>query len=139
MIYEVQITYVNVDNRGNDKNVKENLVVQNAISFADAEEAGYEYGQGLNLNEVDVVGVKRSKVKEVLNTCQHDDDLIWQAELMDVFHDDEGNEKEIKYKTILFAQSFDSAKAFVTEYMRQGYDDMSLVSLKLTKFNEVIK
>ena len=139
MIYEVQITYVTVDNRGNDKNVKENLVVQNAISFADAEEAGYEYGQGLNLNEVDVVGVKRSKVKEVLNTCQHDDDLIWQAELMDVFHDDEGNEKEIKYKTILFAQSFDSAKAFVTEYMRQGYDDMSLVSLKLTKFNEVIK
>ena len=137
MIYEVQITYVTVDNKGNDKNIKNNLVVQNAISFADAEEAGYEYGQGLNLNEVDVVGVKRSKVKEILNTCQHDDDLIWQAELMDVFHDDEGNEKEIKYKTILFAQSFDSAKAFISEYMRQGYD-MSLVSLKLTKFTTVI-
>lgn len=137
MIYEVQITYVTVDNKGNDKNVKNNLVVQNAISFADAEEAGYEYGQGLNLNEVDVVGVKRSKVKEILNTCQHNDDLIWQAELMDVFHDDEGNEKEIKYKTILFAQSFDSAKAFISEYMRQGYD-MSLVSLKLTKFTTVI-
>lgn len=137
MIYEVQITYVTVDNKGNDKNIKNNLVVQNAISFADAEEAGYEYGQGLNLNEVDVVGVKRSKVKEILNTCQHDDDLIWQAELMDVFHDDEGNEKEIKYKTILFTQSFDSAKAFISEYMRQGYD-MSLVSLKLTKFTTVI-
>lgn len=138
MIYEVQITYVTVDNKGNDKNVKNNLVVQNAISFADAEEAGYEYGQGLNLNEVDVVGVKRSKIKEILNTCQHNEDLIWQAELMDVFHDDEGNEKEIKYKTILFAQSFDSAKAFISEYMRQGYDNMSLVSLKLTKFTTVI-
>lgn len=138
MIYEVQITYVTVDNKGNDKNVKNNLVVQNALSFADAEEAGYEYGQGLNLNEVDVVGVKRSKIKEILNTCQHNDDLIWQAELMDVFHDDEGNEKEIKYKTILFAQSFDSAKAFISEYMRQGYDNMSLVSLKLTKFTTVI-
>lgn len=138
MIYEVQITYVTVDNKGNDKNVKNNLVVQNAISFADAEEAGYEYGQGLNLNEVDVVGVKRSKIKEILNTCQNNEDLIWQAELMDVFHDDEGNEKEIKYKTILFAQSFDSAKAFISEYMRQGYDNMSLVSLKLTKFTTVI-
>lgn len=137
MIYELQINYVTVDNRGNEKNVKENLVVQNAISFADAEETGYEYGQGLNLNEVDVVGVKRSKVKEILNTCQHNDDLIWQAELMDVFHDDEGNEKEIKYKTILFAQSFDSAKSFISEYMRQGYD-MSLVSLKLTKFIGVL-
>jgi hypothetical protein len=138
MIYEVQITHVAIDNKGNDKNVKNNLVVQNAISFADAEEAGYEYGQGLNLNEVDVVGVKRSKIKEILNTCKHDDDLIWQAELMDVFHDDEGNEKEIKYKTILFAQSFDSAKAFISEYMRQGYENMSLVSLKLTKFTTVI-
>lgn len=138
MIYEVQITYVTVDNKGNDKNVKNNLVVQNAISFADAEEAGYEYGQGLNLNELDVVGVKRSKIKEILNTCQHNDDLIWQAELMDVFHDDDGNEKEIKYKTILFAQSFDSAKAFISEYMRQGYDNMSLVSLKLTKFKNVL-
>ena len=138
MIYELQINYVTVDNRGNDKNVKENLVVQNAISFADAEETGYEYGQGLNLNEVDVVGVKRSKIKEILNTCQHNDDLIWQAELMDVFHDDEGNEKEIKYKTILFAQSFDNAKAFISEYMRQGYDNMSLVSLKLTKFTTII-
>lgn len=138
MIYEVQITYITVDNKGNDKNVKNNLVVQNAISFADAEEAGYEYGQGLNLNELDVVGVKRSKIKEILNTCQHNDDLIWQAELMDVFYDDDGNEKEIKYKTILFAQSFDSAKAFISEYMRQGYDNMSLVSLKLTKFTTVI-
>jgi len=138
MIYEVQITYVTVDNKGSDKNVKNNLVVQNAISFADAEEAGYEYGQGLNLNELDVVGVKRSKIKEILNTCQHNDDLIWQAELMDVFHDDDGNEKEIKYKTILFAQSFDSAKAFISEYMRQGYDNMSLVSLKLTKFKNVL-
>lgn len=138
MIYEVQITYVTVDDKGNDKNVKNNLVVQNAISFADAEEASYEYGQGLNLNELDVVGVKRSKIKEILNTCQHNDDLIWQAEFMDVFHDDDGNEKEIKYKTILFAQSFDSAKAFISEYMRQGYDNMSLVSLKLTKFKNVL-
>lgn len=138
MIYEVQITYVTVDNKGSDKNVKNNIVVQNAISFADAEEAGYEYGQGLNLNELDVVGIKRSKIKEILNTCQHNDDLIWQAELMDVFHDGDGNEKEIKYKTILFAQSFDSAKAFISEYMRQGYDNMSLVSLKLTKFKNVL-
>lgn len=138
MIYEVQITYITVDNKGNDKNVKNNIVVQNVTSFADAEEAGYEYGQGLNLNELDVVGVKRSKIKEILNTCQHNDDLIWQAELMDVFYDDDGNEKEIKYKTILFAQSFDSAKAFISEYMRQGYDNMSLVSLKLTKFKNVL-
>lgn len=136
-MYELQINYVTIDNRGNDKNVKENIVVLNATSFTEAEEMGYKYGDGLT--DIDVVSIKRSKIKEVLNERGDDSDLIWQAELMDVLHDDEGNEKQIKYKTILFAQTFDSAKAFVTEYMRQGYDDMSLVSLKLTKFNEVIK
>lgn len=136
-MYELQINYVTVDNRGNDRNVKENLVLLNATSFAEAEEIGYKYGDGLT--DIDVVSIKRSKIKEVLNERSNETDLIWQAELMTLFCDDEGNEKQIKYKTILFAQTFDAAKAFVTEYMRQGYDDMSLVSLKLTKFNEIIK
>lgn len=136
-MYELQINYVTVDNRGNDKNVKENLVLLNATSFTEAEEMGYKYGEGLT--DIDVVSIKRSKIKEVLNERDNETDLIWQAELMTLFYDDEGNEKQIKYKTILFAQTFDAAKAFVTEYMRQGYDDMSLVSLKLTKFNEIIK
>ena len=134
-MYELQINYVTIDNRGNDKNVKENIVVLNATSFTEAEEMGYKYGDGLT--DIDVVSIKRSKIKEVLNERGDDSDLIWQAELMDVLHDDDGNDKEIKYKTILFAQSFDSAKAFISEYMRQGYD-MSLVSLKLTKFTTVI-
>lgn len=136
-MYELQINYVTVDNRGNDKNVKENIVLLNATSFTEAEEIGYKYGDGLT--DIDVVSIKRSKIKEVLNERSNDTDLIWQAELMTLFYDDEGNEKQIKYKTILFAETFDSAKAFISEYMRQGYDDMSLVSLKLTKFNEVIK
>lgn len=136
-MYELQINYVTVDNRGNDKNVKENIVLLNATSFTEAEEMGYKYGDGLT--DIDVVSIKRSKIKEVLNERGNETDLIWQAELMTLFYDGEGNEKQIKYKTILFAQTFDAAKAFVTEYMRQGYDDMSLVSLKLTKFNEVVK
>lgn len=135
-MYEVQINYVTVDNKGNDKNVKVNLVVTNATSFAEAEETGYEYGEGLT--NVDVISIKRSKIKEVLNERSKETDLIWQAELMTLFCDDEGNEKQIKYKTILFAETFDSAKAFISEYMRQGYDDMSLVSLKLTKFINVL-
>lgn len=136
-MYEVQINYVTVDNKGNDKNVKVNLVVTNATSFAEAEETGYEYGEGLT--NVDVISIKRSKIKEVLNERNNDTDLIWLAELMTSFLDDEGNEKQIKYKTVLFAPTFDGAKAFVAEYMKQGYDDMSLVSLKLTKYNEIIK
>lgn len=134
-MYEIKITYL-AEKNGKEKVVKENLILEHAESFSDAEEIGYEYASGLKA--VDVTDIKRSRIKEVLNARQSQEDLIWQAELMDVFHDDEGNEKEIKYKTILFAQSFDNAKAFISEYMRQGYDNMSLVSLKLTKFINVL-
>ena len=44
----------------------------------------------------------------------------------------------MKYRILLFAPTFDKAKAFVTEYLAQGYD-MELVSLKLTKLTDVIK
>ena len=57
--------------------------------------------------------------------------------MMDVFHDDEGNEKPLKYKILFFSKTYESANAFITEYSKQGYD-MSLVSLKLTKFVDVI-
>ena len=46
-------------------------------------------------------------------------------------------EKPIKYKILFYSKSFDSAKAFISEYSQQGYD-MSLVSLKLTAFKDVI-
>ena len=135
-MYEIKISYVTVDKNGNDKMVRESLILEHAGSFADAEQIGYDYGSGLTA--IDVTDVKRSKLKEVLNERSSNEEQIWMAELMDVFVDDEGNEKPIKYKTILFATTFDKAKAFVSEYIKQEYN-LELISLKLTKFNDVLK
>ena len=135
-MYEIKISYVTVDKNGNDKMVRESLILEYAESFADAEQIGYDYGSGLTA--IDVTDVKRSKLKEVLNERSSNEEQIWMAELMAIFVDDEGNEKPIKYKTILFATTFDKAKAFVSEYMKQEYN-LELISLKLTKFNDVLK
>ena len=135
-MYEIKISYVTVDKNGNDKMVRESLILEYAESFADAEQIGYDYGSGLTA--IDVTDVKRSKLKEVLNERSSNEEQIWMAELMDIFVDDDGNEKPIKYKTILFATTFDKAKAFVSEYMKQEYN-LELISLKLTKFNDVLK
>ena len=135
-MYEIKISYVTVDKNGNDKMVRESLILEHAESFADAEQIGYDYGSGLTA--IDVTDVKRSKLKEVLNERSSNEEQIWMAELMDIFVDDEGNEKPIKYKTIIFATTFDKAKAFVSEYIKQEYN-LELISLKLTKFNDVLK
>ena len=103
--------------------------------FTQVESKLYEKFEGYK--DFDVVAIKRSNIKEIANQRTNNDDVIWQAELQDIFHDDEGNEKLLKYKILFFSKTYESANTFITEYAKQGYD-MSLVSLKLTKFMDVI-
>lgn len=136
MIYEAQITYKTTNDKGVEVTRKENYVVLDVDKFGQVETWLFDkFAQTHDC--FDVVAVKRSKIMEVANSSKSDDDLIWCAELQDVFHDDEGNEKYTKYKILLFAKTFDGAKAFISEYAKQGYD-LSLVSLKLTKFVGVL-
>ena len=135
MIHECQITYVTVDEKGNDKNVKESYVIENLGCFAEVEELLVEeFG---HLTAFDVTAIKRSKVKEVANSRTDSDEKIWLAELMDIFLQDDGSEKQMKYKILFFSKTFDSAKQFISEYCAQGYN-MSIVNLKMTNFLEVL-
>lgn len=135
MIYEATIQYITIDNDGNDKSKKESFVVENQNFFAEVENALHNEFEAYT--DLDVVAIKRSKIKEIVNTRQSNDDLIWLAEMMDVFLTDEGDEKQMKYKVLVFAKTFDSAKAIMSDYMKQGFD-MSLISLKLSKFIDVL-
>lgn len=137
MIHEVKVQYNGTDKKGNERVFKPQYLVENALCFSDAETQVCEYLQGQGILEYDVTNIVRSKATEVANTRQSVDDKIWVAELIDVFTTDDGEEKEMKYKIFLFSKTFDSALAFITEYMKQGYN-MSLVTLKLTKFAELI-
>lgn len=131
MIYEATISYKN--EKGNTE--KESYVLNDKESWSDVEATFFLSFNGYK--ELDVESIKRSKIKEIANSRESEGDLLWMAELTDVFHDDEDNEKTLKYKILFFSKSYESANAFITEYSKQGYD-MSLVSLKLTKFVDVI-
>lgn len=136
MIYEVTINYTKFDEeKQTEKSVKENFIVNEAESFADAETQAYEYCKAFK--DAEVVAIKQSKIKEIANERKDTDDAIWLAEMQDVFIDDNDNEKPIKYRVLFHSQTYESANAFITDYAKQGYD-MQLVSLKLTKFSEVI-
>lgn len=136
MIHEVTIAFTVAGKNGEGKTVKEQYLVDNRNLFAEVEDAMYVGFDGYK--DLDVIAVKRSRIKEIINTRQSEDDLIWMAELQDTFVDDDGKEKYIKYKVVLYSKTFDTAKAFISEYIKQGYN-LALVSLKLTKFEEVLK
>lgn len=136
MIYESTISYVGVNEKGNDVVVKESYILQDKESFGDVEDTMYSEFNN-TLTDMEVIAIKRSRIKEVANSRSNGEDKIYLATIADIFIDDNSNEKEIKYVIALFAKTFDGAKAFISEYLKQGYN-MQLKSLKETKFIGVL-
>lgn len=135
MIHESKIAFTRVDDNGNDKVIKERYLIAEAESFGDAEEQTYDFCEGET--GLDVIDVKRSKIKEILNSRDTGDDKIFVADIADVQHNDDGEEVEIGYKVALFAPNVDAAYNYIKSYLKQGYN-MTLVGLKKTKYNEVL-
>ena len=139
-MYEIQITFVEVNSKGNDRNRKQNLILEHAESFANAEEIGYDYGSGLTA--IDVVSIKRSKLKEIVNERPFNDETckIYVAQIVDHFVDVDTEEtKDIKYSVALFAHDMKEAHQAIEQYMKQGLEDMDLIGIKETKYNDVLR
>ena len=130
--FEVKSRRVVMDNKGNDKTVTEAFFIENCTSWADAEDKMLAYFNSEN----EVVGMAISKVMEVVNTPTDTEKLdmfIYRAVIASIYTDDDDNEKEMKYPVLLWAKGIDDAMALVNDYMRQGLDGMSLVSITKTK------
>lgn len=136
MIYEGTIQYIAIDENGNYKSAKENYIIENADLFAEVESKLYEEFKGYT--NLDVVAVKRSRIKEIINTRQSEDDLIWLCEIEDVFLTEDGEEKPLRYKILGYSKDFNSAKTLFGEYLKQGYS-MNIISIKKTKFEDVLR
>jgi hypothetical protein len=135
MIYEGTIQFVEIDKNGNDKTTKHNFILDNIELFGEAEEMLYKYGQ--SLTDCEVIAIKRSKVKEIANSRGSEQDKVWLAEVEDVFLGDEGEEKSIKYKILLYAKNFDSAMKVMDQFLAQGYS-MTLVTIKRTNIVDIL-
>lgn len=136
--FETKIKRIILDKKtGNDKNITEAFFVENATTFGDAEARVMTYWNC----ECEVVGMAISKVMEVVNTPTQEEKMdlfVYRAVIASIYTDDDGNEKEMKYPVLLWAKSMDDAMKIVKDYMLQGLDGMSLVSLVKTKIVEVI-
>ena len=135
MLYETTAQFVEVDKNGNDKVRKQKFIVVDAANHGDAEEQTFEECDGHT--DLDVVAVKRSKIKEILNSRSTDEERIFIAHVVDVQIDEEGEEKELVYKMALYASSFDKAHSFMNEWLKQGYN-MRLDGVTRTSFVDTI-
>ena len=94
MYYEITDRVKRVKDDGTEKEVNERYITD-CLTFAEAEQKGMEMYAASN-TDGDVVAVKRSNVKEIVNENE-EKQHYFKATIVDIFTDDNGNEKALAW------------------------------------------
>lgn len=136
MYYEITDRVKRVKDDGTEKEVNERYITD-CLTFAEAELKGMEAYSADN-TDGDVVAVKRSNVKEIVNENE-EKQHYFKATIVDIFTDDNGNEKELKYYVLIRADNLTEATSKANDYLRQGLSDMRLDGIVKTNILELLK
>lgn len=131
MFYEIKLKVEKENSKGEMKEVVEHFITDVGL-FAEAEAKGLE-----QYVDCDVISITRSKVVEIVNE-KEEDKPFYKATLIDIFIDDNGNEKETKYYNLVCAKDITEANRLMQEHMRQGLEDMRLDAIQKTKIIDLI-
>ena len=129
MLIEVKVKVTRIIDTKKRKKLE--TYILNKDFFSEAE---YKVTEILNTQhdegEVDsfeIQSLKLSTIKEIAD--QYEGQYSFLATLKDIYHDDNGNEKSMRYKVLLWANDLTSATHNARELQRQGYD-MQIEGLK---------
>ena len=137
MYYEITDRVKRVKDDGTEKEVNERYITD-CLTFAEAEQKGMEAYSADNVDG-DVVAVKRSNVREIVNENE-EKQHYFKATIVDTFIDDKTEkEKELRYYVLIRADDLSEATAKAKEYMRQGLQDMRLDGIVKTNILELLK
>lgn len=134
MFYELSIKSSQINAQGVEKEVKERFICDCEL-FAEAEQKGLQLYDG----ECDITDIKRSKVMEIINSKESDDDLFFKAKIVSIFTNEDGSEKEQKYSVLLYAIDIKQATERALEYLKQGLNDMRLDAIKKTNILDILE
>lgn len=99
--------------------------------FAEAEYAVMNHLNALQedgeVENFEITGLRLSVIKEIVTTYEGEGTFI--ATLRDTMLQDDGSEKQIKYKVLLWADNISEAMNHTREMAQQGYD-MQIDGLK---------
>ena len=136
MYYEITDRVKRVKDDGTEKETSERYITD-CLTFAEAEQKGME-AYSAATTDGDVVAVKRSNVKEIVNENE-EKEHYFKATIVDIFTDDNGNEKELKYYVLIRADNLTEATSKANDYLRQGLSDMRLDGIVKTNILELLK
>ncbi len=83
----------------------------------------------------EIISLRQSPIKEVCGQFQGEFTFI--ATLKDIFHEDDGTEKTLKYKVLLWANNLTEANHNVQLLAREGYD-MQIEGIKQVDYEYLI-
>ena len=122
MLIEVKVKVARIID-GKTRKRTENFIVDKEF-FAEAEYAvtenlNNEISQGI-VDSFEIQSLKISQIKEVAPQFDGDDTFI--ATLKDIWLADDGTEKSLKYKVLLWADDLTQANSHIQQLAREGYD-----------------
>lgn len=122
MLIEVKVKVARIID-GKTRKRTENFVVDREF-FSEAEYAvtsnlTNEQSQGL-VDEFEIQSLKISQFKEIVPQFNGNDTFV--ATLKDIWLDNDGNEKTLKYKVLLWADDLTQANSNTLRLAREGYD-----------------
>ena len=81
----------------------------------------------------EIISLRQSPIKEICENTMPGSAFTFIATLRDVFHDDNGNEKSMRYKVLLWANDLSQANQRAQQLARQGYD-MQIEGIKQVEY-----
>ena len=81
----------------------------------------------------EIISLRQSPIKEICEDTMPGSAFTFIVTLRDIFHDDNGNEKSIRYKVLLWANDLSQANQRAQQLARQGYD-MQIEGIKQVEY-----
>ena len=136
MLIEVRVKVTRIIDAKKRKKLE--TYILNKDFFSEAE---YKVTEILNtqhdertVDSFEIQSLKLSTIKEIAD--QYEGQYSFLATLKDIYRDDNGNEKSMRYKVLLWADDLTSATHNARELQRQGYD-MQIEGLKEVDYTYV--
>lgn len=125
MLIEVKVKVTRTIDDKTRKKVETYLLQKDFFSAAEYDIADYLTKE--HVDDYEILSLRQSQIKEIAD--QFTGEHAYLATLKDIFIDDEGNEKSLRYKVLLWADDLTSATQNARQLQREGYN-MQIEGLK---------
>ena len=141
MLIEVKVKVARIID-GKTRKRTETYVVNNCELYSNAEYRVmsiliHEQEEG-TVESFEIQSLKLSQIKEIDDQSIDNSIPSFIATLIDIFHQDDGTEKKLRYKVLLWADNLTAANRRANELSYQGYD-MQIEGIKQVDYEYLIE